>query len=204
MATACYKRVKHRNGASPTATQDDFFLTVTCNCEEDHRPLRVEVNTTTGVPKGPVEGNILCWYGNLELILKYAVTDTPLMNHYVVRKAQYGTKPIGDSNIKTILRKWAETCNVPSVEVNNMWARKSFVNTTLRELQLPEQQVMDVTGHKNPQQMRNDYHTRECCTPSGPFPTPTFAAEQPSNCSSTSPAPFRACRRPSWRSTASS
>ena len=39
-----------------------------------------------------------------------------------------------------------------------MWARKTFVHTSLKDLQLPAEQVMMVTGHRSEIQMRNDYH----------------------------------------------
>ena len=40
MATSCYARVKNRNGTSPDATDDTFFLTVACLCEKHHQPSR--------------------------------------------------------------------------------------------------------------------------------------------------------------------
>ena len=43
MATSCYARVKNRNGSSPDATDDTFFLTVACLCAKHHQPIRTPV-----------------------------------------------------------------------------------------------------------------------------------------------------------------
>ena len=40
MATSCYARVKNRNGTSPDAIDDTFFLTVACLCPRNHEPIR--------------------------------------------------------------------------------------------------------------------------------------------------------------------
>ena len=114
-----------------------------------------------GYPKGEIRGNQLCWYGNFEYVTKD--TEDPshkLLQRYDKRHKKYGKRNFGDSNVKRALFEWCKLCGVPTDKVNNMWARKSFVNTALRELQLPEQQVMDVTGHKNAVQMRKDYNRK--------------------------------------------
>ena len=38
-----------------------------------------------------------------------------------------------------------------------VWARKTMINTALHELLLPEQMVMNLSGHKSATQMRKDY-----------------------------------------------
>ena len=191
VATACYKRVKQRNGVSPTAADEDFFLTIQCHCEGDHEPIRdrtslicVEVNGTDGKPKGDVTGNLLCWYGNLELLLKHRTVDFPLFNQYNIRGKVFGSRKVGVTLLKKVLSTWADACGVQVPNVNNMWARQTFVNTGLRELQLPETMVMEITGHRNAEMMRKryEYNTR---TRSLPRPTPTFAREPDTSSSST-------------------
>ena len=64
--------------------------------------------------------------------------DVKLLQHWNKRSKQFGRKNISDSVAASALSVW---CNVVGVEkdasINNMWARKTFVHTGLRELQLP-------------------------------------------------------------------
>ena len=45
-----------------------------------------------------------------------------------------------------------------------VWARKTMINTALHELLLPEQMVMNLSGHKSATQMRKDYCIGEIWT----------------------------------------
>ena len=45
-----------------------------------------------------------------------------------------------------------------------VWARKTMINTALHELLLPEQMVMNLSGHKSAVQMRKDYCIGEIWT----------------------------------------
>ena len=113
-----------------------------------------------GIPKSPVEGNTLCWFGNLEYVTKdLSNPSEKLLQNYDKRKKIYGkqnvAKKVGDRAIK----EWCDIVGIERKEsINNMWARKTFITTGLRDLQLPAQQVMEVSGHKSERQMRKDYH----------------------------------------------
>ena len=58
---------------------------------------------------------------------------------------------------KTIVYMNQKICGVNAEKANNAWARKTFINTALHELLLPEQMIMNVSGHKSAAQMRADY-----------------------------------------------
>ena len=61
--------MKNRNGAFPNRADEDFELAVVCLCEGDHEPIEFEVDLQ-GNPVGPVIGNLLCWYGLLEWLIR--------------------------------------------------------------------------------------------------------------------------------------
>ena len=83
--------------------------------------------------------------------------DQKLLQKYNKRAKQYGTINVGTRVAKKALHDWCNLCDVDSVRVNNMWARKTFIQTGLKDLQLPASQIMEVSGHKSEVQMRNDY-----------------------------------------------
>ena len=114
---------------------------------------------TKGKPKGPIQGNQLCWFGNLEYVTKDLEDPTKkLLQHYIKRERKFGIKNISDKLAQKCLKDWCAEVGVKTkVSVNNMWARPTFVNMGIHELQLPDQQVMNVTGHKCATQMRQDY-----------------------------------------------
>ena len=80
-----------------------------------------------------------------------------LIQMYNKREKKYGKVNIGDKPAKKALMDWCKYCGVRTDSVNNMWARKSMINTALHELLLPEQMVMNLSGHKSATQMRADY-----------------------------------------------
>ena len=126
-------------------------------------PISVEVDGR-GMPKGPIQGNQLCWYGNLV----YATKDLhdaqkKLLQRYVKREKSYGNENVGARKAGRALHEWCQLCGVNSENVNNMWARKTFIQTGLKDLQLPAQQIMEVSGHKCEIQMRQDYYRNIAC-----------------------------------------
>ena len=121
-------------------------------------PIVVDIDIE-GNPKGPIRGNMLCWFGNLEFVTKDIEDPTQkLLTRYNYRDKKYKDKPIGKVAMGKALSDWCEMNGIKKEGVNNMWARKTFVNTSLKDLQLPAEQVMTVTGHRSEIQMRNDYH----------------------------------------------
>jgi len=110
------------------------------------------------MPKGPIGGNQLCWYGNLVYATKdLKDPEKKLIQRYVKRNKSYGNENVGARKAGNALHEWCELCKVNSKNVNNMWARKTFIQTGLKDLQLPAQQIMEVSGHKSEIQMRQDY-----------------------------------------------
>jgi hypothetical protein len=69
IAVASYNRVKNRNGAFPTRVDEDFELAVVCLCDKDHEPIEFDVDGV-GNPVGKVKGNLLCWWGLLEWLIR--------------------------------------------------------------------------------------------------------------------------------------
>ena len=202
VATSCYSRVKNRNGARPVASDETFFLTITCLCRRDHEPIRsfqhtiaflikVEVGVD-GMPKGPIVGNTSCWYGNLRYLTQN-VTDpkAKLLKKYNKKKKQFTSVNVGPKIVKKALYDWCQICGVNAEKANNAWARKTFINVALHELLLPEQMVMNVSGHRSAAQMRADYcgnrkqTTKNHCMPSGRPQTLTAGRERRSRCTST-------------------
>jgi hypothetical protein len=61
--------VKNRNGAFPTRVDEDFELAIVCLCDGDHEPIEFVVDDV-GNPVGKVKGNLLCWWGLLEYMIK--------------------------------------------------------------------------------------------------------------------------------------
>ena len=112
-----------------------------------------------GRPKGPIQGNQLCWFGNLQYVTKDLDDPTSkLLQHYNKRGKEFGVKNISVKAAQKAVHDWCEIVGVKTKQsINNMWARKTFVNTAIHDLQLPDQQVMNVTGHRSATQMRKDY-----------------------------------------------
>ena len=110
------------------------------------------------MPKGPIVGNQLCWFGNFVYLTKDLTDPTQkLVQQYNCRQKKFGLKNVGDKPANKALETWCELCGIGREKVNNMWARKSMINTALHELLLPEQMVMNLSGHKSAYQMRKDY-----------------------------------------------
>jgi len=127
-------------------------------CEGGHRPLKVELDQKGKLKQPKVIGNELCWYGNLEFLVKHVQNpDQKLLQRYNLRKKCFGSQNLGRDFIGSALSDYCSLVGVENVKVNNMWGRKTFVQVGLKELQLPAQQIMDVTGHKSEKQMRADY-----------------------------------------------
>mgnify|MGYP001240887221 CR=1 FL=1 len=96
--------------------------------------------------KGPIRGNQLCWFGNLVYVVKdLEDPNKKLLQQYVMRHKKYGNVNVGERVAGKALHNWCVLCGVDSDNVNNMLARKTFVQTGLKDLQLPAQQVMEVT-----------------------------------------------------------
>ena len=113
-----------------------------------------------GVPKGPIVGNQLCWYGNFEFLTRDLEDPTQkLLQQYNKRAKRFGKVNVGDKPAKKSLNQWCNYCGIRTETINNMWARKTMINMALHELLLPEQQVMNLSGHKSAAQMRKDYCT---------------------------------------------
>lgn len=79
-----YNRVKNRNGAWSTRPDEDFELAIVCLCDEDHEPI-VFVPDRDGNPIGVVTGNLLCWFGLFEWVVKDVVSkkDKLITNQWV-------------------------------------------------------------------------------------------------------------------------
>ena len=133
--------------------------------------IKVDVDVN-GNPKGPVSGNPFCWLGCLEYTIKDAKPGVKLITYYNKREKTFGKKPVGVKENKkagtgkkrevvTTQKLFSHYCQLAGVtrseSVNNMWARKSFANTTLGALQMPAPTVMAITGHKSEQTLRNFY-----------------------------------------------
>ena len=110
------------------------------------------------MPKGDIIGNQLCWYGNFCYVTK-DIHDPKqkLLTRYKTREKRYGEQNVGVKVAKKAMVDWCKICGVRTETVNNMWARKTMINTSLHELLLPEQEVMNLSGHKSAVQMRKDY-----------------------------------------------
>ena len=115
-----------------------------------------------GMPKGPIVGNTSCWYGNL-CYLTQDVTDpkAKLLKKYNKKKKRFTSVNVGPKIVQKALNDWCKICGVNEEKANNAWARKTFINVALHELLLPEQMVMNVSGHRSAAQMRADYCERQ-------------------------------------------
>ena len=122
-----------------------------------------------GNPKGVVKGNIWCWLGEFEYVTKDAKPGKKLLTYYNKRKKCFGSKTIAVKSgretkseippVQKVLYKYCQLAGVQRAErINNMWARKSFANTALGDLQMPASTVMTITGHKSEKTMRKYYH----------------------------------------------
>ena len=69
MPTSVYNRVKNSNGACPNRPDEDFELAIVCLCKGHHEPIIFEPDKD-GNPRGIVTGNLLCWWGLFEWIIK--------------------------------------------------------------------------------------------------------------------------------------
>ena len=113
-----------------------------------------------GELKRPVEGNLQCWYGNFKYVTKDLTNPkSKLLQRYNKRDKKYGNTNVSVKVANKAISEWCEIIGIERAGVNNMWARKSFIQTALKDLQLPAQQVMEVSGHKSEIQMRKDYRT---------------------------------------------
>ena len=130
-------------------------------------PIKVDVDIQ-GNPKNGIQGNTLCWLGNFEFVIKDVEDDTAkLLTHYNNRDKKYKNRSVGTSAMRNALSDWCRIVGIEKEGINNMWARKTFVNTSLKDLQLPAEQVMMVTGHKSERQMREDYRSHRMARPLG-------------------------------------
>ena len=119
--------------------------------------IKVEVGVD-GLPKGPIVGNTSCWYGNLRYLTQ-DVTDpkAKLLKKYNKKKKQFTNVNVGPKFVSKALNEWCQICGVNAEKANNAWARKTFINVALHELLLPEQMIMNISGHRSAAQMRADY-----------------------------------------------
>ena len=126
---------------------------------EQSSPIEAIVDCR-GMFKHEVKGNELCWFGNFEYIVKdLQDPKKKLLQNYVYREKKYGKTNVGERVAKTCLSDFCELVGIERDGINNMWARQTFVQTGLKDLQLPAQQVMEVSGHRSEIQMRKDYRT---------------------------------------------
>ena len=126
-----------------------------------------------GNPVGLIRGNIWCWLGALVYCIKDAQPGKKLLTFYNKREKRFGGKVIGNKagraqskgEVPVTQKLFAAYCRLAGVEraesINNMWARKSFANTTLGELQMPSSTVMTITGHKSEQTLRQYYSSNK-------------------------------------------
>ena len=127
--------------------------------QQPHSLVLIKVDLDVdGMPKGDIIGNQLCWFGNL-FYLTRDLTDPnrKLLQRFNKRAKKFGKTNVSDKVAKKALHDWCTICGVNAETVNNTWARKTFINTALHELLLPEQVVMNVSGHRSAIQMRLDY-----------------------------------------------
>ena len=62
-----------------------------------------------GLPKKPIEGNVLCWYGNFEFCIKdLHDPDQKLVQNYVKRAKQYGKQNVGQKVADRALHEWSQ------------------------------------------------------------------------------------------------
>ena len=114
-----------------------------------------------GNPKGEVKGNCLCWLGNLEFLIKDVVNPKKkLLTNYNKREKRFGNQNVGkDTKVQHAFQKYCELVGIERAErINNMWAKKSFTNTTLGVMQLPASQVMVTSGHRSEYTLRDYYY----------------------------------------------
>ena len=118
----------------------------------------IECSGGTGTRFRLIVGNTMCWYGNLRYVTK-DIEDPKqkLLQIYKTREKKYGTTNVGKKAAQKGLVEWCKICGIRTETVNNMWARKTMINRSLHDLLLPEQEVMNLSGHKSAVQMRKDY-----------------------------------------------
>ena len=143
---------------------------------EQSSPIEAIVDCR-GMLKHEVKGNELCWFGNFEYIVKdLQDPKKKLLQNYVYREKKYGKTNVGERAAKTCLSDFCELVGIERDGINNMWARQTFVQTGLKDLQLPAQQIMEVSGHRSEIQMRKDYRTEpDLCSN---FPSETTYREK--------------------------
>ena len=82
-----------------------------------------------------------------------------MLTNYNCREKRFGRQCLGERPAQQAFSFYCEVVGVDRDErINNMWARKSFANTTLGVLQLPTGQVMATTGHRSELVLREFYH----------------------------------------------
>ena len=77
-----------------------------------------------GLPKKPLEGNLLCWFGNLEYCTKdLHDPDQKLVQNYVKRAKQYGKQNVGQKVADRALHDWpqCEFFELLSTVYNTHW-----------------------------------------------------------------------------------
>lgn len=120
--------------------------------------IEVELDTK-GCPKGAVKGNCMCWLGALEFCCKDVIdTSMKLLTNYNVRGRKFGRQNVSKRVVQTAFSKYCAIVGIQRDEsINNMWAKKSFANTTLGVMQLPIEMVMATTGHRSELTCREYY-----------------------------------------------
>ena len=62
-----------------------------------------------GLPKKPIEGNMLCWFGNLEYCTKdLHDVDQKLIQRYIKRAKKYGKVNVGEKVANKALHDWSQ------------------------------------------------------------------------------------------------
>ena len=62
-----------------------------------------------GLPKKPIEGNLLCWYGNFEYCIKdLRDPDQKLVQNYIKRAKKYGKQNVGQKVADRALHDWSQ------------------------------------------------------------------------------------------------
>ena len=94
--------------------------------------IRVQFNQKAE-PKGPVTGNTSCWYGLFEFCTKDQPDDKKkLLCNWNCRKRKWGSANIARKEATKVIKEFCVVVGVDTTGVNNMAARKTFVQTALK------------------------------------------------------------------------
>ena len=78
----------------------------------------------------------MCWYGQLRFLTNH-LKDTPkksLFQTFNKHDKKWGTRPFGEAKISVALRTMGDYCGLDNADqINNMWARKTFVTRALSD-----------------------------------------------------------------------